>query len=149
MGFGPFSSESTSSQTNKNVQDQGQLNESKSKVAQGQGILLDNTKGKLNTGVQVSGKKNTVNISNGIDDAGLQSLVGSLTTASSDQINRLTNLAATQQSTLADLFKKSQADVSSLADNQQTGGDSKRNKIVLYVVLAVVGLLGVVAWRRL
>src|SRR6267378_2895006 len=103
MGFGPFSSESTSSQLNQNVQDQGQLNEKNSKVAQGQGILLDNAKGKLNTGLQVTSKgkgATTVSITNGLDSVGLESLVGRITTASSSQISGLTDLVAQQQNQL-------------------------------------------------
>jgi hypothetical protein len=152
MAFGPFSSESTSQQTSTSVSDQGQLIGKKSKVVQGQGQFVDNTKGRLNTGLQVTGGKGkgatNVTINSGLDGSGLEALVGRLTTASTGQVDALTSLLSDQQAQLADLAKAQQADVATLAENKQTEGDSSRNKIVLIVVLAVIGLLGLLIWKK-
>ncbi len=162
MGVGPFSSESTANRTDYTLSDSAQLIDKKAKVAQGQATFVDNTHGRLNTGVsldknaqlntglQVVGGTGATNISvsNGLSGSGLDSLVGQLTTASSGQIGALTGLLSDQQKQLFDLAKSQQSDVSTLADNKQTNGDSSRNKIVLIVVLAVIGLLGLLVWRK-
>jgi len=69
-------------------------------------------------------------------------------TAEANRTDSLQSLLANQADNSSTLLESIGSKLSGLAENQQTGGDSSRNKIVLYVVLAVIALIAVIFWRR-
>lgn len=49
---------------------------------------------------------------------------------------------------LSDQLKSAFSQIAKLGESNQTGGDSGRNRIILYVVLAVLGLVGAIFYLR-
>jgi hypothetical protein len=146
---GPFSfgGDSASTQTSKSVQDQGQLNEKGSKVAQSGSTLLTGKSqlaSVINQPIYKVGKKGNLTINTSdpevVQDAiaKVSDLANSLTGKISDIVSQNNSDAAAQDSQVFDQLSK-------LAESQQTGGGSVLGKdIVLVVVSAVVGVVALV-----
>jgi hypothetical protein len=60
----------------------------------------------------------------------------------------LADVLAEQQDSMGASQDKTNALLASLAESKQTEGESGRNKIVLYVVLATLALVGWIFWRK-
>lgn len=104
MGFGPFSSSSDTSKTTltTTVSDQGQLVQKGAKVAQGGAVqVLDSQLAPKNSGNISAGQKSVINYTQGLDPAGVQSLLQNLTSATNKQIS---DASAAQSSQLGALI---------------------------------------------
>ena len=173
MGFGSFfdtSSSSSSTDARVGAADQGVVTQGKgtasardmgkalgagAKLLEKNAVDVSGNKGTINSGLQVSTKGNVV-INDTAPIASLASqfadtlkaitsqesdLLQNITSKSSDA---LTSALSQQSSQASDALGK----VSDLSANAQTGGDTDRNKIILYVVLGVLALLGVVFYVK-
>lgn len=119
------SSSSESKRVDPTATDQGQIIWSKARVAQG-GAWQFNL-----------GKRASVTLDLGNGDLA-RDLVGVVDSTSQRATDTIT-------ATIGDALKE----ISKLTESSQTGGDSERNKIILYVVLGVLGLLAAVFyWRK-
>ncbi len=103
------------------------------------GVILS-APGVINLGgAHVStGKGGTINISTvppGFDDV-LNNTVKEIVDAGAANTDKTSSL-------VTDVLKR----MTDLSLSAQTGGDSERNKIILWIVLGVLTLLGVVFWR--
>lgn len=78
----------------------------------------------------------------------LRDVLGTQSAAAQAQSTTLAQLVSDQADQSRNLFSDIGAKISDLAKNQQTGGETDRNKIILYVVLGVLALLGLVAWIK-
>jgi len=72
----------------------------------------------------------------------LRDILGTQSAASQAQSATLAGIVSDQATASQNLFSDIGAKISDLAKNQQTGGETDRNKIILYVVLGLLGLLG-------
>ena|ERR1044071_1883704 len=68
--------------------------------------------------------------------------------AETDRTASLQSLLSNQSDQSSTLLESIGKQLSALAENKQTEGDSGRNKIVLYVVLAVLAVIGLLIWRK-
>lgn len=106
-------------------------------ASQGQGII---NQGALAIGGYGNNLSNAA-ITVGYDAAQFQNALQSV---GSNLSNALNSQSAAGQSTLNSVLDR----ISTLAENRQTDGDSSRNKIVLWIVLGVLALVGFVFTRK-
>jgi len=146
MGFGPFSAESTASDSRQTGGDASILNRgNKNKVATPGSTLVDLEGAKLTTAPTITGNKGNVTINDTGPLTNLASQFAStIQTVSSQSSQALSDALAQQSTTVKEALTK----VTDVSNNAASGGDASRNKIVLYVVLAALTLLGVVFYYR-
>ncbi len=142
--MGAFGSDSTANDNRQSAGDAAVLiRGSKTKLAQPGGTVLDLERAQL--APTIKGTKGNVTIN---DPAPIANLAGQFTDSIKDVANAasasLGNALQQQAATVQSALDK----VTDVSTNAQTGGDSSRNKIVLYVVLAALTLLGVVFYFR-
>jgi len=78
----------------------------------------------------------------------LRDLVSQQSEGTAEQTGALKDLVAGQLAQNTQFFEGFTKKLSDLTENVQTGGDSARNKIVLYVTLAAMAVLALMLWRR-
>jgi hypothetical protein len=101
--------------------------------------VLNLTEGaKLTTGVDVAGANIGGNVNVTTADP---ELVGKA-------LDEVTRLSSGFSGTVADLNKGVLDKISELALSQQTQGETERNKTILYIALAGLGVLGIWAYRK-
>jgi hypothetical protein len=140
MGFGPFSNDSTSAQTQTSATDEGIVLSNNAVAARDGSIGIGQnaryaspgsiqTNRDANIGNVTAAQGATVNV--GLQGKDLTALVGQLTQASQQQIDAASSLADLQS-----------AQIGTLAENAQTGGDkSKNNTIAWLAFVAIVGAI--------
>ena len=124
MGFGPFSSDSSSSQETVNVGGSGQYNK-KSTVAQGGSVLV--SKGANVGGTTLTGSKGAVTVNNtGLGASDLKSIIGNITAATPAQIQQSSPPAVTPASA-------------------PSADDGKSKYLTYGLIIAVAVVIGLVA----
>jgi hypothetical protein len=142
MGVGPFSSESRSkSQTDTTSQTTTGSGIAQSVKGGGRVVGPSSVGGNLSQ-QEVQGNllrtdKGNITVTSGVDVTTLKDILAQQSSGASEVT-----------STLSDIFNKTLEQVAARAESQETGGDSERNKIILYVVLGLFAVLAVYFWRR-
>lgn len=143
MGVGPFSTESTS----KNTTVDNDL------VGTDQAIVFNVATGKKGASKILAPGATTIDIKGDFsaDPAVLQNALNfgqqqstTFTDALKDIISGASAATAGQAKTLQEVFSKSIDKISALSESAQTEGDTDRNKIILYVVLGLLAVVGAI-----
>jgi len=118
------------------------------------GSLQVGAKGQLNTGLQLSNVGGDVTFTSS-DPGVLAMALDRISELSSTNAAAIENLASKSAQAASEAIEASKANlddllanIASLSENRQTDGEAGKNKIVLYVVLAVLALLGLLLWRK-
>lgn len=155
MGFGSFISSESESKAEDNridVSDEGQVAARRSKILNPYSTNLE-AKSRLNTGLDLSGikvqKGGTFSLELGASTEDMLAITDSLGETLSGFSATTSNTVTTALEQTSTTVKDALDKISKLSESAQTGGDSGRNQIILYVVFGVLALLGmVVYWRK-
>jgi hypothetical protein len=144
--FGIGGSDSSANDNRQSAGDAGQnIRGNSNQVVLPGSTLLDFRSAKLNTAPTITGNKGGVVIN---DIGAVSDLASKFTDAISgitQQTNQtLSNALGAQNGQVSDALNK----VSDASANASTGGDTDRNKIILYIVLGLFALLGVWLYRH-
>jgi len=139
--FGIGGSDSTASDSKQTAGDAAIQNRgNKNKVVQPGATLLDLEGSKVNTAPTITGNKGSVTLVTN-DVAPIADLAKTFSAA-------VAGISAQSSQSLSEALAAQSGTVKDAVANTQTGGDASRNKIILYVVLATLALIGAIFYFK-
>jgi hypothetical protein len=152
MGLFDASSHSSTSDSRQGAADQGKNFRGNNRYTESGSLQLDRGSD-LNTGFSFKGNnvRGDVKFISSTDPEIVNAALGTVADTTQSFTDTLASLIGIQQlsnDNETSLLSNALGKLSSLDLNAQTGGDSSRNDIVLYVMLGLLVVVGIFFWRR-